>query len=164
MRALASRAASAQHGEADLVHRIGRAEMFLQPALVQGAHPEASRLIVNGPETHDHAANARNLEGTTQTEYTLTRFDFAEARVARREHGPLDTAQIQRRDFFRGEDAIVVARTGGAAVGTRKRQARQQQRIVPDPCARPQSARAASALPASSRPRPQAMLRQRRCQ
>src|SRR6476619_311230 len=100
MRALAARAARAKDAEAGLLHRVGGAEMFLQAAFVQRAHPESCRLVVDRPETHDHCSRAGDLKCPPEAEYALARFHFSEASVARRENRPLDTAQIQCRDLF----------------------------------------------------------------
>jgi hypothetical protein len=115
MGALAARAAIAQHAEAGLVHRISGGEPLLEAPFVQRAHPRAGRLIVHRPQAHDHGPGARHLEGAAQAEDTLAGLDLADAGVAGREDGPFDALEIERRHFFRGQDAILLV---GASLRT----------------------------------------------
>src|SRR5262245_30831784 len=108
MRALPLGAARAENCETRVAHGVGGTEMLLQPAAVERAHPVERRLIFDRPEAHDDGANSSDLKGAAQTKHTFAHSDFPEARVARREHRPLDAFQIQAGDLFSGENAVLV--------------------------------------------------------
>ena len=94
---------------------------------------DSRRLVVDGPQAHDDGARAGHLECATESEDSLASTDLTHARVAGREHGPFDAAQIKGCDFLGGEDAVVFVRTGRcAAVGAGQRQTREMQRVFYD--------------------------------
>lgn len=133
MRALAARAAIAEHGEARGADSIRGVEMIAAPAVVERAHPVHRGSILDSPQAMNDGAHARNLKRAPQAEHAFAGLDLADTGVTRGEHGPLDTIEIESRHFLGRQNPIVFIRADvRAPIDTGEREAAQHERIVDD--------------------------------
>jgi hypothetical protein len=110
--ALSCCTAALKDAKTRVVNGVGGAQMPLESSFIKCAHPASCGLIFNGPETHDDGPRAGDLKGTSQAEHAFARANLAQAGVARREHHPFGSLQVQPRHFFSGQDAIPLSSAG----------------------------------------------------
>jgi hypothetical protein len=106
VRGLPRGAALAQCVQIGLTDRINGGEPKHQARTIQLAHPIARRLVFDRPKAQDQRACSRHFKRAAQTQHALAGLHFTDAGIASREHGPLDTAQIERGDFLGGENSV----------------------------------------------------------
>ena len=99
----AAGAALVQDAEPCGADGLGGRELLLEPALVEGPHPRSGGLVFDRPQAHDHRAHAGDLECAAQAEDAFSGFDLPESRVARRQHRPFRTLQVEPDHFLSGE-------------------------------------------------------------
>src|ERR1051326_1632263 len=123
-------AAASQHLEVRGAYRFGSAQAIAEAFAVERDHPLLRSHVVDGPQTHDHAARACGLESAAQPEYALSRQQFAETGFTRRQDGPFDAFHVHRADLLSRNDAVAsLLRRSLAAVRAGQRDTGKQQRI-----------------------------------
>jgi hypothetical protein len=98
--------------EACPAHGFHRASPVGESMVVQARHPATRVVIGNRPEAHDHGSRASDAKRAPQPEDALAGPDLTYSRIASRQHGPFDGMKVERRHFFRGQNAVLLAEVG----------------------------------------------------
>src|SRR6185369_7598132 len=127
----AVRAAVTKHPHARVTNGLRGAGAVLESFLIQRAHPGSGRLVFYRPQAHDDGAHTSDLKGPPQADDAFAGLDLAESGFAGGEHGPLRAMEVERRDLFRGQDAVISLRTNRSApVRAGEREPGDEQRIL----------------------------------
>jgi hypothetical protein len=87
--------------------------------------------VVDRPQAHDHGSRTRDVKRAPQAEHALADADLADAGITRRQHGPFDGAQIERRDLFGGQNAVFIVDAGSMpTIGAGEAKPGEEQRVL----------------------------------
>lgn len=105
---MAALAAGSELAETGIADGPGCRGATAEASLIEGSHPGTRTFIGDRPQAHDEVTGAGDLEGATETEDTFAGANLAVAGIAAGKNDEFRAAEIERGNFFRGEDAIVL--------------------------------------------------------